>query len=182
MKLYLVCSVLVAFVSSQEDCSLPTDLCSPGISLPTLSGSCSDRYLLCDDGDDTTESTCVNSYCQHQTIIADAPRCTSDCLPDCDDKECGEDGCSGFCGTCGEGMGCSNYTCVQGAQSGNCDAPLNLGNTDEETVIDTDTRLTLVSVGDTSDAIHFETPSCNTLTASPELVFKFLVPSGRTYG
>jgi hypothetical protein len=174
MKRCFVFFLLVAIVEGQENCSTPTDLCSPGISLPTFSGSCSDRFILCDDGDDSTESTCFNSFCQHQTVIADAPKCTPDCLPECEEKECGENGCGGFCGTCGESFGCYNYTCVQGAKSGNCDSPFNLGNTDQETVIDTDTRLTLFSIGDTSDAIHFETPSCNTLTASPELLFSSL--------
>jgi hypothetical protein len=36
--------------------------------------------------------------------------------------------------------------------------------------------------GDTTQALHFETPSCNTLTASPELIFTFMVPEGKTYG
>jgi hypothetical protein len=110
------------------------------------------------------------------------PKCVSSCVPDCTDKECGEDGCGGFCGTCDTGAGCSNYTCVEGNSPGTCDSPLNLGNSDTEFVVDTETRLTLITTGDTSDSLHVHTPTCNTLTASPELIFKFVVPSGKTYG
>ena len=33
------------------------------------------------------------------------------CKPDCDGKECGDDGCHGKCGYCPKGMYCSNYHC-----------------------------------------------------------------------
>jgi len=35
------------------------------------------------------------------------------CTPDCDEKECGDDGCGGTCGTCGLDYGCIDYVCVQ---------------------------------------------------------------------
>jgi hypothetical protein len=40
-------------------------------------------------------------------------RCEVDCpcTPDCSNKECGDDGCGGSCGTCPEGQGCSNFLC-----------------------------------------------------------------------
>ncbi|KAG7349079.1 glycosyl hydrolase family 16 protein [Nitzschia inconspicua] len=181
---YLLAFPLLAavLVRSQLQCSTSSDLCSPGISLPTIGGYCTSRFLLCDDGDETTQSTCVNSVCQHTTNLADSPKCYSSCVPECEGKECGEDGCGGFCGKCSDGTGCSNFICVEGVLSGTCESPLNLGNTDEETIIDTETRVTLITTGDTSDALHFHTPSCNTLTASPELIFKFVIPSGKTYG
>lgn len=158
------------------------DFCSVGISLQLIGGGCSPVYNVCDDGDENTESTCVVDRCYHKVVDETLPKCFSTCVPDCDSKDCGEDGCGGFCGTCSEGSGCSNFTCVEGVAGGSCESPLHLGNVDEEVIIDTDTRLTIVSTGDTSDAIHFHTPTCNTLTASPELIFKFVVPAGRTYG
>jgi hypothetical protein len=103
-------------------------------------------------------------------------------VPDCQNKACGEDGCGGFCGACATGQGCSNYECITGQSDGSCEAPLNLGNTDTTRVIETDDRVTIITVGDTTQALHFETPSCNTLTASPELIFTFVVPEGKTYG
>ena len=49
-------------------------------------------------------------------------RCDVDCpcLPDCENKECGDDGCGGSCGACPQGKGCSEFICsdcVPGAQS-----------------------------------------------------------------
>jgi hypothetical protein len=59
-----------------------------------------------------------------------------------------------------------------------------LGNVDEMPIIDLEEggRITVVTTGDTTSSIHIETPSCNTLTASPELVYAFEVPEGKTYG
>lgn len=34
------------------------------------------------------------------------------CIPNCTNKECGNDGCSGICGSCESGEVCSNGTCV----------------------------------------------------------------------
>ncbi|HRE88126.1 MAG TPA: hypothetical protein PK095_03215 [Myxococcota bacterium] len=36
----------------------------------------------------------------------------SHCTPQCDGKVCGEDGCGGTCGTCGEGLACKAGECV----------------------------------------------------------------------
>jgi len=35
------------------------------------------------------------------------------CLPDCLNKECGNDGCGGNCGECGDDLGCHNDKCCQ---------------------------------------------------------------------
>ena len=40
------------------------------------------------------------------------------CTPNCTDKECGDDGCGGSCGTCPTGETCNNSgTCVAGSTS-----------------------------------------------------------------
>jgi hypothetical protein len=41
-------------------------------------------------------------------------RCQKDCpcIPNCDNKECGDDGCGGSCGQCGPEQGCQNHICV----------------------------------------------------------------------
>ena len=49
-------------------------------------------------------------------------RCEVDCpcVPDCENKECGDDGCGGTCGTCPQGKGCSGFVCgdcAPGSQS-----------------------------------------------------------------
>ena len=44
--------------------------------------------------------------------------CDSDghcCLPECIDKECGDDGCGGSCGDCGVAIGVGSINCVDGA-------------------------------------------------------------------
>ncbi len=40
-------------------------------------------------------------------------RCEVDCPcePNCENKECGDDGCGGSCGSCPNGQGCSNFAC-----------------------------------------------------------------------
>ncbi len=35
-----------------------------------------------------------------------------DCMPSCDDRECGGDGCGGSCGTCGAGTSCQGGSCM----------------------------------------------------------------------
>ncbi len=35
-----------------------------------------------------------------------------ECIPDCEDRECGNDGCGGSCGTCDEDENCVNGDCV----------------------------------------------------------------------
>ena len=42
------------------------------------------------------------------------------CWPDCDGKECGDDGCGGQCGTCPEGIGCTAEGLCQGPCQPDC--------------------------------------------------------------
>jgi hypothetical protein len=53
-----------------------------------------DDLLQCDDGDPST----VN-YCKAGVCVA--------CSPDCQGKECGDDGCGGTCGTCSDAQTCN---------------------------------------------------------------------------
>ena len=39
--------------------------------------------------------------------------CGDTCIPDCKGRDCGSDGCGGYCGTCGEGLLCESGRCVQ---------------------------------------------------------------------
>jgi hypothetical protein len=184
-----VVQVPVVLGQEEELCSAANgrgNVCA-GVSARMLSGACTPLFFVCDDGDAGTVSSCVTktATCSHQVPAgSDKPKCFTECAPDCENKACGEDGCGGFCGACATGQGCSNYECITGQSDGSCDAPLNLGNTNAATapVIETDDRVTIITVGDTTQALHFETPSCNTLTASPELIFSFVVPEGKTYG
>ena len=42
--------------------------------------------------------------------------------------------------------------------------------------------MTIMTTGDTGTTAHVLTPTCNYLTASPELIYKFVIPQGSTYG
>jgi hypothetical protein len=55
------------------------------------------------------------------------------CTPDCDGKECGDDGCEGSCGSCGANETCLAYTCVGNSQTYTCSAKPTTG-TDWNTV------------------------------------------------
>jgi hypothetical protein len=179
----IVLAFLHHFLLAQELCG-PVDFCS-GLSARSVSGACQEKFYICEDGDNTTDSFCDKSrfQCSHTIKDPSSPVCYTECIPQCNGKECGEDGCGSFCGTCGEGQGCSDYICVSGSgSSGTCDSPYFLGNATELPIIMTDTRLTIVTTGNTTHSINVETPSCNTLTASPELIYQFVVPAGYTYG
>ncbi len=153
-----------------------------GISLPTTSGGCTPLDDPCDDLDDTTVDTCDEEYrrCYHVVASGDDAVCRVDCVSDCEGKDCGEDGCGSFCGTCETGEGCSGVgLCTVGTLEGTCNAPLNLGGGDSPYVLalpDDGDRITVVTEGDTSNAVHLLVPSCNYLTAAPELVYAFEVP------
>jgi hypothetical protein len=43
------------------------------------------------------------------------------CIPDCSNKKCGEDGCGGSCGLCGENTSCLNNICVCNFGYADCD-------------------------------------------------------------
>ncbi|MBI2896301.1 MAG: hypothetical protein HYY06_22275 [Deltaproteobacteria bacterium] len=44
-------------------------------------------------------------------LLAEAAEDLDECEPDCEDLECGDDGCGGSCGDCGEGSGCIEGAC-----------------------------------------------------------------------
>ena len=44
------------------------------------------------------------------------------CVPDCDSRECGDDGCGGSCGACPEGVDCAGYKCT-GTCEDECSPP-----------------------------------------------------------
>jgi len=49
------------------------------------------------------------------------------CVPDCNGKECGSDGCGGVCGVCGNNSICSNNKCVCNNGYANCNNDLSDG-------------------------------------------------------
>jgi hypothetical protein len=45
-------------------------------------------------------------------MVCDAGQCIGICVPQCDGKQCGPDGCQGDCGFCAEGTVCQDFFCV----------------------------------------------------------------------
>ena len=70
------------------------DSCDPAVGCVYTPNSDND----CDDGDPETVNFCVAGEC----VV---------CEPDCLDKNCGDDGCGGSCGECGEGQECADGQC-----------------------------------------------------------------------
>jgi len=142
----LAACILASLVLFQPADAEDKNLCDDGIfcngiSFMTTSGKCTMVVNPCDDLDDTTTDSCneAKKRCYHEAIV-NASKCITACVSNCAGKECGEDGCNGFCGSCATGSGCqtttttgegdaevTTATCVAGMQEGTCDKPFNLG-------------------------------------------------------
>ena len=68
-------------------------------------------------GDDRAWGDCQCGGVQPDVIDDDA---TPACTPACEGKACGFDGCSGTCGTCGDGQYCADGACVAGTCTPAC--------------------------------------------------------------
>jgi hypothetical protein len=68
------------------------DILMPDFTSPVTCGDCN---TACATGQACIDGTCVSS-----------------CVPDCTDRECGDDGCGGSCGSCGSNEECDDGTCV----------------------------------------------------------------------
>jgi subtilisin family serine protease len=79
---------------------------------------------FCDDMNSCTIDSCNNNECSRTNILScnnndgcclEICNFTNDndcqCIPDCEGKICGDDGCYGSCGSCSSGTQCVNFTC-----------------------------------------------------------------------
>lgn len=63
---------------------------------------------------DCGPSACGNTcLCPDYEICSDGQCMEGTCQPQCDDKECGWDGCQGNCGVCNAGHACEQWQCVE---------------------------------------------------------------------
>ncbi len=95
--------------------------CAPGVTEccdnACCFGSCYGEELCCPTGMIVCNGVCrdwaccADSDCPEQSIC-DPETHTCQCIPDCTGKSCGDDGCGGRCGICGELQTCSNGVCV----------------------------------------------------------------------
>jgi uncharacterized protein (TIGR03382 family) len=83
----------------------------------------------CVQGPDTTVCTqeCSDASCPAgwtcEAVDVDGASvklCQSDCLPDCTDNECGDNGCGFACGTCPKGYLCEDSVCVEAPCTPQC--------------------------------------------------------------
>jgi hypothetical protein len=52
--------------------------------------------------------------------------CGEPCVPDCTNRECGDDGCDGSCGECDPALECSAGLCVEPGSAPDSDGPIQL--------------------------------------------------------
>eukprot|EP00899_Mesostigma_viride_P007624 jgi/Mesvir1/16863/Mv15748-RA.1 len=174
------------------------DSCSDGIFCNGVErrlsdGSCAtSAFPVCDDRNPETIDSCVE---ETQTCLYEptdgAVECLETCTPACEDKECGEDGCGGFCGSCPQGKGCQcslqdadgnciAANCVNATADGTCQSPIPFGPAFIN--VPAGGQLRVIQAGDSSNAFHAVSPQCNVASAAPELFYTFTIPQGRKYG
>ena len=86
-----------------DDCCVDDDECAepaPCEVSTCVENACVTEPLNCDDGDPASVDSCdqQTGECVH-------------CWPDCEGKECGDDGCGGLCGWCADGFPCTEDKC-----------------------------------------------------------------------
>ena len=122
-------------VHMQSSCSCIPDCLGDECGDDGCGGSCGqcEPYEQCVDGDCwhycavdclgrecgplPGDSNCVCGRCFPDEVCNDG-QC---CKPDCEGKECGDDGCGSDCGTCPEGYMCTDNQCVKVPCAPECD-------------------------------------------------------------
>ncbi len=129
-----------------------------------------------EDPHDCVTATCTEEtgLCSYQ-LDAGCETCIG-CVPDCEDRECGADGCGGVCGHCGAELSCVSGKCSATTSPGTCANPLPFF----------DSREAIEGrhwkYGDTSVGVHHVTPQCNEGSTARELVYYIDIPEGKQYG
>jgi len=75
-------------------------------------GNCSEENNWCDNCDIDKDGRVSGSDLGIFSANFGKVDCGGECLLDCTDKECGDDGCGGSCGECGEDEKCENDVCI----------------------------------------------------------------------
>jgi hypothetical protein len=87
-------------IAEREDVAVTPDIGDPDPCLEICAGVECGQVESCECGTCGESTNCVDGQCI--------------CLPDCEDKACGPDGCGGGCGVCPEGMWCGlDATCYE---------------------------------------------------------------------
>ena len=97
------------------------DCCAPGVSEccdnACCFGECYGEELCCPTGSIACNGQCQDWECCTDldcpgTEICDGDTHMCQCVPNCADRTCGDDGCDAVCGTCPEGQVCFEGGCV----------------------------------------------------------------------
>ena len=134
-----------------------------------VNGKCQQGPAPCDDGQACTTDSCNEAAgtCAHTLQPGCASCDLKKCVPHCNNRACGDDGCGGTCGTCPAGQACVDGACGVVTTPGTCASPIPLlaaGEALEGTH--------LVS-GDTSTGINGTRPPCNLPSTARDLVYTF---------
>ena len=92
-----------------KDCSVLE--CGPDPICSVECGPC-ELGFACDAGSCIEEITCGNDVCDPDEDYATCPA-DCECIPDCEGKECGPDGCGDACDECDPGFVCVDGDCVE---------------------------------------------------------------------
>ncbi|MBW2995161.1 hypothetical protein KY312_02320 [Candidatus Woesearchaeota archaeon] len=84
--------------------------------LESLTGSKGDKG---DKGEKGPAGTCTCDITleMYNDLLARVAALEAGCVPSCDGKQCGDDGCGGSCGTCNTGESCNAGVCVEGGRA-----------------------------------------------------------------
>lgn len=118
--------------TTMPDGSINNAGCGKGTSCcPTCDGPCPGGQQCCGNGscqECCTNAHCASGVCCRGACCEDGSRCIdgacSACVPDCEDRACGSDGCDGTCGDCTAPDTCDTSTgqcvCVPDCAGNRC--------------------------------------------------------------
>ena len=163
-------------------CCGPFELCVDDLLTPCGDGGCLGSET-CDSCPEDCGDCCGNGACEPE-YGEDAASCAADCqcIPDCDGKGCGDDGCGGSCGECPDPFECSS--------SGVCEVPVDCGD-DLCTGQSVDAYLCALEMcfGPLLSSASFSSPSDSDISSAWDAVSHFGDPnndldprSGASYG
>jgi hypothetical protein len=144
-------------------------LASPPAACPQLGAP--DATTSTSTSSSTTTSLFMCPPTTTSTTMPGGPVCDPGCIPDCQDADCGADGCGGSCGTCGSGTACSSGSCVPNTAPGSCAAPLDL----TSSAVSINWEGTFSVDGDNTNGFDEVSPTCSGYPSpGPELVYRIV--------
>lgn len=137
--------------------------------------------LLQDDGVECTSDYCdeYHGNCQYVTNNdnINCPKCLgAACTPQCPDNAlCGSDHCGNKCGTCAQGYGCNNFTCIsETTVVGTCLQPIQLFDHNDNVLGVRKYSMNLLY------GLDVVTPTCFNDGTAKDLIFTFTTPHNIT--